>query len=134
MAARPVHFEIHATDPERAIAFYTRLFGWSFHRYEGSPTPYWLITTGPDEVPGINGGLMARNVPAEGVRATTAFVCTLGVDDLDALLAELDAAGGTLEFPKSPIPRMGWLAYARDTEGNLFGMMQMDPDAPAPGR
>jgi len=31
--------------------------------------------------------------------------------------------------PKMPIPTMGWLAYASDTEGNLFGMMQMDAAA-----
>jgi predicted enzyme related to lactoylglutathione lyase len=28
-----------------------------------------------------------------------------------------------------PIPGMGWLAYCKDTEGNIFGMMQNDPNA-----
>jgi hypothetical protein len=28
-----------------------------------------------------------------------------------------------------PIPGVGWLAYAKDTEGNIFGMMQRDPAA-----
>jgi predicted enzyme related to lactoylglutathione lyase len=28
-----------------------------------------------------------------------------------------------------PIPGMGWLAYVKDTEGNIFGMMQSDPAA-----
>jgi hypothetical protein len=24
---------------------------------------------------------------------------------------------------------VGWLAYSKDTEGNVFGMMQADPEA-----
>ncbi len=32
-------------------------------------------------------------------------------------------------MPKMPIPNVGWLAYAKDTEGNIFGMMQNDPGA-----
>ncbi len=42
---RVVHFEIHATDPEALVAFYSGLFGWSFTRAEGME--YWLIETGP---------------------------------------------------------------------------------------
>ena len=51
---RVVHFEIHAGDPERAISFYQRVFGWAFQKWEG-PMDYWVITTGPDEQRGING-------------------------------------------------------------------------------
>ena len=56
---RVVHFEIHAGDPERAVNFYQTLFGWNFQKWEG-PMPYWLITTGPDDQRGINGGLVQR--------------------------------------------------------------------------
>jgi uncharacterized protein len=31
--------------------------------------------------------------------------------------------------PKMPIPGVGWLAYIKDTEGNILGMMQPDPSA-----
>lgn len=55
--SRPVHFEIHADNPARAIKFYRKVFGWSFKKFSGGPMPYWLITTGPDKAPGINGGL-----------------------------------------------------------------------------
>ena len=37
--------------------------------------------------------------------------------------------GASVALPKMPIPGMGWLAYLKDTEGNVFGMMQMDPKA-----
>ena len=32
-------------------------------------------------------------------------------------------------LPKMPIPGVGWLAYLKDTEGNVFGLMQSDPSA-----
>ncbi len=54
---RPIHFEIHAADPQRAIAFYQKLFGWQFTAWEG-PMPYWVIKTG--DGPGIDGGLLPR--------------------------------------------------------------------------
>ncbi len=56
---RPVHFEIHADDPERAAAFYRSVFDWEIEKWEG-PREYWLVTTGPEGTPGINGGLMKR--------------------------------------------------------------------------
>ncbi len=43
--SRVVHFEIHATDPERLVAFYTDLFGWTIQKWDG-PMDYWLIHTG----------------------------------------------------------------------------------------
>lgn len=52
---RVVHFEVHADDPERAANFYSGVFGWELAKWEG-PQDYWLITTGPDDEPGINGG------------------------------------------------------------------------------
>ncbi|MNC97328.1 hypothetical protein D3C83_149510 [compost metagenome] len=39
------------------------------------------------------------------------------------------AIGGRLAAPKMAIPKIGWLAYAKDPEGNIFGMMQADPTA-----
>ena len=54
--SRVVHFEIHADKPERAAAFYQALFAWEFTKWAG-PQDYWLIKTGPDSQPGINGGM-----------------------------------------------------------------------------
>jgi predicted enzyme related to lactoylglutathione lyase len=125
---RPIHFEIHAENTERAIAFYTKLFGWQFSQWAGQP--YWLVKTGEDGTPGINGGLLPRQGPGPtGMAAVSAYVCTTGVEDLDAMVAKAVAAGGSVAVPKMPIPTMGWLAYCKDTEGNLFGMMQMDVNA-----
>lgn len=126
---RPMHFEIHAENPERAIKFYTDLFGWEFKKWDG-PMPYWLINTGPEGEPGINGGLMNRmgGGPLD-MAAVNAYVCTTGVTDVDASVAKAQSSGGTIAMPKMAVPGIGWLAYAKDTEGNIFGMMQ--PDAAA---
>ena len=123
---RLVHFEIHADDPDRASGFYGELFGWTFTRWDG-PVDYWLITTGPDGEPGINGGLMKRMgpPPADG-QPVNAFVCTVDVPDLDARVAKAMALGGTVAVPKMPVPGVGWLAYVRDLDGNILGLMQPD--------
>ena len=59
---RVVHFEVPADEPERAAGFYREVFGWQAQRWEG-PQEYWLLTTGPDDVAGINGGIMRRQEP-----------------------------------------------------------------------
>lgn len=118
--ARPIHFEIPAADPARAIAFYESIFGWKFHKWEG-PMDYWLISTG--EGPGIDGGLMPRRDPAQPC------VNTVGVTDLDASLAAVIQHGGQVVVPKTPVPGIGWLAYCKDLDGHIFGMMQNDPAA-----
>ena len=53
---RPVHFEIQAESTDRAIKFYTELFGWTFSQW--GQEKYWLITTGEKGTPGIDGGLL----------------------------------------------------------------------------
>jgi predicted enzyme related to lactoylglutathione lyase len=126
---RLIHFEIHATDPERLVPFYSKLFGWTFTKWEG-PADYWLITTGPDTEPGINGGMVRRQGqrPADG-QPVNAFVCTVGVAALDASLTTLAATGGTLAVPKMAVPGIGWLAYGKDPDGNIFGLIQSDSSA-----
>lgn len=124
---RVVHFEIHSEDPERAIAFYQGLLGWTFTRY-GGPWEYWLITTGPDSEPGINGGLMRRQGPIDG-QAVIAYVCTAEVPSLDEALARVTALGGSVALDRMAVAGVGWLAYLKDTEGNIFGLMQNDPAA-----
>ena len=125
---RPIHFEIHAEDPQRAISFYTALFGWKFEQWAGKP--YWLVMTGDQTTPGIDGGLLPRRGPGPAdMAAVSAFVCTIDVPDVDASSKRVTELGGAIALPKMPIPTVGWLAYGKDTEGNLFGMMTMDANA-----
>jgi predicted enzyme related to lactoylglutathione lyase len=127
--SRVVHFEIHAENTERAVKFYKTLFGWQFQKWDG-PAEYWLIQTGDQAAPGINGGLMRRHgpPPAEG-QPVNAFACTVDVQNVDASVATATANGGTVALPKMAVPTIGWLAYIKDTEGNILGMMQRDANA-----
>ncbi len=128
MSARVGHFEIQAANPQRAIEFYRKTLGWEFNQW--GENQYWLITTGPADKPGINGGLLPRrgDDPLEG-QSVNAYVCTAMVDSLDDSLNAVTANGGSMVVPKMPVPGVGWLAYFKDTEGNIFGLMQTDPNA-----
>jgi uncharacterized protein len=120
---RVVHFEIHATDPDRAERFYKRVFAWDIRRTEAAPVDYRLITTGPEGEPGINGAIVARRGGVDG-KAVTAFVCTVSVDDLAAVEAAVPAAGGEQVVDRQELEKVGSFAYFKDTEGNIFGAMQ----------
>ena len=123
---RVMHFEVHAGEPERAMAFYGNVLGWTFKKWDG-PWPYWMIFTGPESEPGINGGLMERRGgPPEKLAAVNASVCTAIVDDVDATSEKVVAHGGLIALPKMTVPGVGWLAYYKDTEGNLFGVLKPD--------
>jgi predicted enzyme related to lactoylglutathione lyase len=125
---RAVHFEIHAAQPLKLIEFYNTVLGWTFNKWEGGE--YWMIHTGPDDQPGINGGLMPRRGPVpEAMAAVNAFVITADVDDVDACVAAALHAGGSMALPQMAVPGIGWLAYIKDPDGNIFGMMQADPEA-----
>lgn len=131
MSPRPVHFEIHAADPERAKAFYEALFGWTISKWDG-PAPYWLIKTGEDGETGINGGMVRRmgdNPDPKDPTPVVAWACTVGVDDCEAYVDKALSLGGVVALPKMAIPGVGWLAYVKDTESNIFGLMQSDPSA-----
>ena len=123
---RVIHFEIHAGDPERAIAFYRALFGWEFTRWN-SEIEYWLVKTGEGQ-PGIDGGLVRRRGEIDGT-AVIAYVCTVDVASVEEAAQRAVELGGEVVVPKMPVPGVGWLVYCKDTEGNIFGMMQNDPSA-----
>ena len=135
---RVVHFEIHASNVEKSKKFYTDVFGWEMQQMGSEFQNYVVIKNGPgmDELdklakdPGINGGMMERKGPAptDG-QAVNAFVCIIGVDDIDTYYEKAKAAGGSVALEKMDVPGVGKLAYFKDPDGNLFGMLQ--PIAPA---
>jgi predicted enzyme related to lactoylglutathione lyase len=125
--SRPVHFEIHASDPTRIVKFYEDVFGWNITHMP--QFDYWLIDTGGGE-PGINGGLMNRRGPAPGPdAAVNAFVCSIGIDSVDAYLDRAVQAGATVALPKMTIPGVGYQAYIKDPDGNILGLHQADRSA-----
>ena len=123
---RVVHFELTADDPVRAGQFYADVFGWQVQKWDG-PEDYWLVTTGEQGTPGIDGGIMRRNDFASSVPV----INTIDVDSVDAAIDAIVGHGGEVVAPKMVVPQVGYLAYCRDTEGNIFGIMQADASVTA---
>jgi predicted enzyme related to lactoylglutathione lyase len=119
---RVVHFEIHSADPDAPATFYSRVFGWKIVKWDG-PVEYWVVQTG--EGPGIDGGILRRqgDAPATGA-AVNAYVCTISVESLDETLTSIIANGGDVAVAKHEIPGIGMLAYFKDPDGNIFGVLQ----------
>jgi hypothetical protein len=120
--ARVVHFDISAENVERAIRFYEDIFSWKFTKWEG-PMDYWLISTGPQDEPGIDGGLSHRDGQQTGVTNT------IEVDSIDRTLEKVQKSGGKIIQPKGAIPGVGYFAQCSDTEGTVFGIMESDEAA-----
>ena len=118
---RVVHFEISADKPERAVNFYKSVFGWKVEKWEG-PIDYWLVMTGDQSEPGIDGAITPRSGPQGTVNM-------VDVPSLDEFVEQVTGAGGKVVQPKTAVPGVGYLAYCQDTEGNIFGMMQSDTSA-----
>lgn len=119
---RVVHFEIVADDAERISKFYENVFNWKVQKWEG-PMDYWFLMTGDEKEPGIDGAFGMRQSPDDAV------VNTIDVDDVDKYVKLVEENGGEIVRPKQVIPGVGYLAYFKDTEGNLWGMMKDDPEA-----
>ncbi|MEI2635585.1 MAG: VOC family protein [Methylotenera sp.] len=117
--SRVIHFDLSADNPERAAEFYRSVFNWKVNKWEG-PEDYWLIQTGTEEEPGVTGGIAGRIKPND----TTAVV--FDVESADKAAKKVLDSGGEIREEKKAIPGVGYLIMCKDTEGNTFGIMQID--------
>ena len=124
MANHVRHFAVHADDVARARGFYETAFGWTFEPW--GPPDFYLIHTGPQSERAVQGALQKRQEPLSGA-GMRGFECTIGVDDLDAVLRTVAAHGGAVISSPFTIDGVGRLAFVHDTEGNRVGVMQYDP-------
>jgi len=118
--ARVIHFEIPAKNLKKQREFYSKaLPEWKMQKAD-MPEEYWLISTGEREKPGIDGAFY-DGISGFGLKGT---VNTIDVEDLDATLKRVVAAGGKALTEKMPIPGVGTLEYCIDPEGTVFGIME----------
>ena len=116
-------FAIHVDDTDRAVAFYEAVFAWTFEPW--GPPGFYLIRTGDEASPGVQGLMHKRLEPRTGT-GLNGFEPTFSVDDVDAIAAAVRANGGTVTLEKSHIPTVGTLIRFLDTEGNEIGAMRYE--------
>lgn len=123
MPANLASFALHVDDVDRARVFYEAVFGWLFEPW--GPPGFYLIHTGDDASPGIQGLMHARNEPRTG-SGLNGVEPTFAVADIDAIVTAVEAHGGTITMPAATIPAVGTLLRFRDPEGNDIGAMRYD--------
>ena len=127
MPNRVVHFEIVATDLDRAKKFYTKAFGWKMDQMGQDMGNYTVVMTGdPKEPGGINGGIFTYS--DEMGDRTNAFMCVVAVDDVQQSMKDVTEAGGKTFGEPMDIPCVGLYAKCQDTEGNFFTLLQPAPE------
>ena len=84
---RPVHFEILADDPESVGTFYSDVLDWEVSTWGGGE--YWLVKTGEEGTPGIDGAIMGRQF-------AQAVINTVEVESLAETLEKVTAAAERL--------------------------------------
>jgi hypothetical protein len=125
-----VHFEIPVDNPDRASKFYRELFGWQIKKFDSAAAPeYWLVSTVPTDGkgqatrPGVNGGLMRRQHPGHQP------VNYINVESVDEYVKKARRLGAQEVMPKTAVKEMGWFAWLKDPEGNVFAVWQTDGKA-----
>jgi len=116
------HFEIPADDMARAKKFYSSVFGWEIKDVPGME--YAMadsVKTDENRQPvgGTNGGIIKRNSTNASVTSIT-----ITVDDADEAVKKVLKAGGKLLKEKQKFLAIGYVAYIKDTEGNVVGIWQ----------
>jgi uncharacterized protein len=114
-------FEILAADYERAVRFYEETLGVTLLRQ-----PEWPgLAIFPYQRDVSVGGCVVKQKdagPADG-GVTVYLNCT---GKIDSVLGRVPKAGGTILEEKNFIPKVGWVAQIRDSEGNRVGLHSID--------
>lgn len=120
-----VWFELLASDPDAAQAFYRPILGWDVVPSGTPGMDYRLLRAGGQEV----GGLMKM---PDGVESGPTWLGYVGVDDVDASAAAIERAGGTVHMPPTTMEGVGRMAMVADPQGIPFYVMRGASDEPSP--
>lgn len=124
----PIWYELLTVDPDASKAFYDDVIGWTIDAKPKGDLDYRMITTAGDE----NVGGVMRLSPAmmaDGAKPTWLFY--IGVDDVDATVTKITAAGGSVQMPAFDMPDVGRLAMVADPQGVPFYVMRGAVDQPS---
>lgn len=114
--SRVIHFEIPAEDPKKVVNFYKQVFKWEIQKWEYGD--YWLVSTGPENEPGINGAIYPKE-------SDSLVRDTINVDSFQESKEKIESNGGKMLTGKMSIPGMGYNGLFQDIEGNIFGIIEV---------
>ena len=124
---KPTYFDLTVRDLGQARAFFEKVFGWRFEKFQ-MPYGYYRIQAGPEGEPGIDGGIgSVTDAPVSGGKPLTQV--TVPVPNLDQVISLVQSSGGSIVEPKMLIPGIGWYATCAEPGGLCFGIIQADPAA-----
>jgi uncharacterized protein len=118
MGGKVVHIEVPSANVDRAVGFYSGVFGWEIGPSAMEGFEYRMFQTAED----AGGAVMGSESPGSG------FIVYLDTADIDGSIAKVREHGGTAG-DKQAVPTHGWFAACTDTEGNKFSLWQGDPNA-----
>jgi predicted enzyme related to lactoylglutathione lyase len=110
--------EVLAQTPSVLQEFYTRLFRWQSTEQPLAPHPLYVVWKRGEKA--VGGLLPIR----DGWNISPRWQVLFQVDDLEASVARVVAAGGTAEFGPLDVPRAGLLTSVRDPRGALHVLVQ----------
>lgn len=117
----PIWYELVSDDADASKAFYEKVIGWTIHAADPGGMDYRMIDTGGGN---FVGGLAA---PGEGQKMpdmTPGWRFYIGVDDVDASAARIEAAGGSVAIAPFDLPGVGRMAFVADPHGIRFFIMR----------
>ena len=124
---KPQYFDLTVNNITEARNFFGAVLGWQFERFP-MPYEYYRIKAGPADEPGIDGGI--GSIKDTAISAGRPMVnLTVTVPSLDECIAKIEANGGSVIEPRTPIPGIGWYATCAEPGGLKFGIIEADAKA-----
>ena len=114
--------ELTTTDVAKATEFYAQLFGWSFQAMKMDKGPYHVAKAGDTSV----GGIMS--MPPDAPKMPPTWGVYITVNNVDGIVRECQALGGTLCAGPFDVPGVGRMAVLQDPQGAVFNVMAYSDD------
>lgn len=118
----PIWYELMTADPDASKAFYDEVIGWTIEPQPSGEMDYRMIDSGSGG--GMVGGVMRLTDAMQAGGARPCWLFYIGVDDVDASVAKIGAAGGSVLMPAWDIPGIGRMAMVADPQGIPFYVMR----------
>ena len=115
---RVTKFDVPATTPLKSIAFYNQVFGWTFQPSQNQTKWTARVDSSNHQIFG--------NPFMQKAKSAQSLTNAIEVKNVESTLSNIVLEGGEVIVPKFAIPGIGWMAYFKDLEQNVFGIIQSE--------